>query len=96
MLRQTLKGQGDGPVNSINDALELLNEANQKLKRIAVDAGDAALDTAKDVSGRALWMSKQAARRLDESAHENAWKFVGFASAMSVLTGYYFGRCARR
>ena len=95
MLRQTLKGQGDGPVNSINDALDLLNEANQRLKKIASEAGDAALDTANDVTDRALWISKQAVRRIDKSAHNNVWKVVGLASAMSILTGYYLGRSAR-
>lgn len=95
MLEHVLKTNRKGHIAAIDDALELLDEVNQKLKKVAAGAGDIALDTAKDVTNRAWVTSKQTARKIDKSAHENAWKFVGMASAFSVLAGYYLGRCAR-
>ena len=95
-VMKMLRTHGNGRVDSIDDALGLLNAANRKLKQVAYEAGDAALDSAKDVREKAIWMSKKDARRLDQSAHENIWKFVGFTSAFSALAGYYFGRRSGR
>ena len=76
---------------SIDDALHLLEKANQRLKQMATNAGEEAAEA----TGRALWMSKKAAKRIDRSAHDNAWKFVGATAALAALAGFYCGRAMR-
>ncbi len=91
MLARSLKHE-ISELGSIDDALELLEEVNTKLKKFASDAGDMALHKAKEAGGQALVFSKKAARKIDRSAHQNAWTFVGVASAIAVLIGFYLGR----
>ena len=36
--------------------------------------------------------SQDAARVVDDEAHQNPWKFVGIAALISLLIGFFLGR----
>lgn len=66
-----------------------LNGMISGFKQVTLEA----VSSAKD---RALSLSREAARKVDHSAHENVWTYIGAAAAFSALTGYLLGRRSYR
>lgn len=113
-------GSRDIQVNSISEALSLLDAAAQRgseefkkllsndfdaLKRTVVEVtpqvrealaglGRSSAEYFKQGTDRAMESTKEAARVIDESAHENAWVYIGGAALAGAAIGYWAG-CAR-
>lgn len=86
----------DTKYDSMQEALNLLTEANEKLKNLTSEAGEKAIEAAREVTARAGEISRQTAKQINDSAHENPWRFIGVATALSLLSGFYLGKYARR
>lgn len=78
--------------NSINETLKMLDEAagesSQEIKRMGEESL-AYLSQAKD---KVVETSKNAAKKIDQSARENPWYFVGGAAAVVGIAGFILGR----
>ncbi len=66
------------PIQRINHAVEDIQRTTLKT-----------LDHAKD---QVVNASKEAAYQVDRTAHKSPWIFVGVASALSGIAGYFLGR----
>lgn len=89
-MREMLKNRGE---IGISDVIDRLNDVNVKLKDIAAGMGEHAVESARDLSKGAFQVTRETAKKIDRSAHENAWKYLGAASALSAIVGYSLGRC---
>lgn len=88
MNKQVVNGQSE----SLSDAMNLIDTANKKLKHIFDETSEQAAETVSNLRDRTVRISKNAAKKIDDSAHERVWTFVGAAAAFSALSGVLFGR----
>lgn len=82
MRTETVRGQ-------YNDIKSDVNSAWGELR-------SAAVRSLSQTREKILSEAKDAAERVDDSAHKNPWQFMAAAGAASVLTGYMLGRNSRK
>lgn len=103
MKAESILTTGDSQSRTIRAALELLRsvasdgadrvgdmvrEDFEDLQEIFSDAGPGARRALGEIKG----VTRDAAMKVDRSARENAWKYMGVVAAASALTGYLLGR----
>ena len=90
----------------VDDFTTVLAEAEDMLKRAAVETGDKARDLRaqvetkllraklrlQELEGEAVDRAKDAARVTDDYVHDNPWQAIGIAAAVGVLLGLLIGR----
>ncbi|MGE4131980.1 MAG: hypothetical protein AB7F86_10100 [Bdellovibrionales bacterium] len=77
---------GNGKFNSP----EIQAEVKSKLSELR----QTTIDTLSQAKDKALEASQQAAKRVDQSARENVWKYIGAAAVLSACAGLLVGRKA--
>ena len=90
----------------VDDLAAVLAEAEEMLKRAAVETGDKARDlrsqvetkllraklSLQELEGEAVDRAKAAARATDDYVHDNPWRAVGIAAAVGVVVGLLMNR----
>lgn len=86
----------DNTRKKVSKAIELLREASHEEK---VDLQDKVKNTysqaKSDVTDAAKKINKDIklrAHAVDEQVKNNPWKFIGLTAAVSILTGFFFGK----
>ena len=78
--------------NDYQDLKRVLSDAKPEVKSALNGVKQAAVESAVSARDKAVAAAKDTAERADQSVHDNAWKFIGLASAMSLLAGLFMGR----
>lgn len=90
----------------VDDFSAVLGEAEEMLKRAAVETGDKARDlrsqvetkllraklSLQEIEGQAVDGAKAAARATDDYVHDNPWQAIGIATAVGVVVGLLMNR----
>jgi ElaB/YqjD/DUF883 family membrane-anchored ribosome-binding protein len=90
----------------VDDLSAVLAEAEEMLKRAAVETGDKARDLRsqvetkllraklrlQEIEGEAVDRAKAAARATDDYVHDNPWQAIGVAAAIGVAIGLLLNR----
>ena len=90
----------------VDDFATVLAEAEEMLKRAAVETGDKARDLRsqvetkllraklrlQEIEGEAVDRAKAAARATDDYVHNNPWQAIGVAAAIGVAIGLLLNR----
>lgn len=78
--------------NSINETLRMLDEAagssTNEIKRMSKES----LEYLAQAKDKVMQSSKDAAMKVDQSARENPWYFVGATAAIVGIAGFILGR----
>lgn len=78
--------------NSINETLKMLDEAagasSQEIKKM----GQESIAYLSDAKDKVIKTTKDAALKVDKTAHESPWYFVGATAAVVGLAGFFLGR----
>lgn len=97
-------------LRSINEALEVLNDAAEesadeirkmvssdyrKLKNALNSIQPEVRTAISDAKDHITTITKDTAQRVDDSAHENPWTFIGAAAAVGAFAGFLLGRQAK-
>ena len=70
-----------------------ISQGNSKnLSHALNEVKDAASDSILKARDRVYSTSKDAAQKIDQSAHRNPWAYVGGAALVSALAGFFLGR----
>jgi ElaB/YqjD/DUF883 family membrane-anchored ribosome-binding protein len=70
----------------------ILDDIKPDVKTAYSGLRQAATDSLYATKDRAAEMSKDVAKRVDKSAHENVWTFLGVAAFFSLIFGFMIGR----
>lgn len=90
----------------VDDLSAVLGEAEDMLKRAAVETGDKARDLRsqvetkllraklrlQEIEGAAVDRAKEAARATDDYVHDNPWQAIGVAAAVGLAIGLLLNR----
>ena len=96
----------DGRERLVDDLAAVLAEAEEMLKRAAVETGDKARDLRsqvetqllraklklQEIEGEAIDHAKAAARATDDYVHDHPWQAIGIAAAVGLLIGLLMNR----
>ena len=96
----------DGRERLVDDLAAVLAEAEEMLKRAAMETGDKARDLRsqvetkllraklklQEIEGEAVDHAKAAARATDDYVHDNPWQAIGIAAAVGLLVGLLMNR----
>lgn len=90
----------------VDDLSAVLGEAEDMLKRAAVETGDKARDLRsqvetkllraklrlQEIEGEAVDRAKEAVRATDDYVHDNPWQAIGVAAAVGLAIGLLLNR----
>ena len=90
----------------VDDLSAVLAEAEDMLKRAAIETGDKARDLRsqvetkllraklrlQEIEGEAVDRAKAAARATDDYVHDNPWQAIGVAAAVGFVVGLLMNR----
>ena len=100
-------GLNGGEVKSISHALKVLNEAAgnstealkdmmkkdyKKLQEVLSEVKPELKSAALEMRDTAVQSTKQSIKKVDDTAHESPWRFIGGAAIVSIVIGYLLGR----
>lgn len=96
VLNEAAKDSSDEVKEMITTDVRRIKAAFEDLKpevkgaiRELRDASATTIDQAKE---KVLESAQAAARKVDTSAHENPWRYVGGTALLAALTGFILGR----
>lgn len=78
--------------SSINDTLRMLDEASEESSNELKKMGRESLAYLSQAKDKVVEKSKEAAKKVDESAHESPWYFIGATAAIVGIAGFFLGR----
>lgn len=78
--------------NDYQNLKRILAEAKPEVKAAASGLKQVTFETVISAKNKAVTATQEAARRVDQSARENAWAYIGIAAAASSIVGFILGR----
>ena len=71
---------------------EILSDVKPVAKSAISEISDASRDAAYEARDRAVKFTKETARQVDESVHENAWYYLAGSALVAGTLGFLLGR----
>ena len=78
--------------HSISETLKMLDDAAIESSSGIKQMGRESLAYLAQAKDKVVETSKDAARKVDQSAHNNPWYYVGATAAVVGVTGFFLGR----
>lgn len=78
--------------NTISETLKMLDEAAGSSSHEIKKIGEESLAYLAQARDKVMKSSKEAATKVDKTAHENPWYFVGATAAVVGIAGFLLGR----
>ena len=70
----------------------ILMDAESDVRTATQGIRDSAMSVVSAVKDKAVTTSKDIAKKVDDSAHEHTWKYIGFTALIASLFGFFFSR----
>jgi ElaB/YqjD/DUF883 family membrane-anchored ribosome-binding protein len=97
---QALNEAGENSADEIRDMIKkdfhflkkILGETKPELKKAFTEIKSATSESLGAAKDKVTTVTKDAATKVDESAHKHPWAYVGGTAVISTLLGYLVGR----
>lgn len=90
--RSQQSGIDSKKANSINETLRMLDEAASESSSEIKKMGKESIAYLAEAKDKVVESTKNAAKKVDEKAHESPWYFVGATAAVVGIAGFFLGR----